>query len=375
MFENLKVDRAGRMGEPKCFWRTGIATYSMTRMEASGPMAEVDCTVPAYVPHRGTTRTVYTDGSAEHAGSTTYAGWGVYDPEGHVTCHGALKGWEQTAAKAEVRALVAAAEAVQDQLVVYSDNKYVVDTANAIIKGESPEIDTHHDLWVRFKSRAHLVLRVVWIKSHMKPEDARRRGFTEQQRLGNEAADGLAKQGNEGHGYTRAQKAKAKRALGLVKRVQNHLASTYIKYINHSAVEVDSKLHRKPKLASVRTTRRGRPPQDPATRGHVVEEKGDAQFCRRCGRITRCKEKHTFWINKKCQPLPMVEDYKAKGHSLDFGVKYWACTRCEIEGKTLARGRCIPGGKRRGGPQGAPERGPNPPKRARTGGFLSSSLG
>ena len=56
-------------------------------------------------PH-GDCRIVYTDGSAYKAGGTSYAGWGIFDHEGNYTSHGPLEGDSQTAARAEVRALV-----------------------------------------------------------------------------------------------------------------------------------------------------------------------------------------------------------------------------------------------------------------------------
>ena len=82
--------------------------------------------------------------------------------------------------------------------------------------GRTPNIEAHHDLRERFIARAHVVKKTPWIKSHMSPEEARKRGFTEDQRLGNEGADELAKLGAKGHGYSAAQKSLAKRAIGLI---------------------------------------------------------------------------------------------------------------------------------------------------------------
>ena len=376
----MKRERALHNAEPKCFWRTGLATYDMTRMDASAHMRMTDDVEHPWVPRRGADRILYTDGSYYTAGSSGYAGWGVYDPTGEASSYGALKGWEQTAAKAEVRALVAAVEPVHDYVCVYSDNQYTVNTANAIRRGEQPNIDAHHDLWDRFKARAHRVRDVIWIKSHMSPEQAQRRGFTEAQRLGNEGADELAKLGSEEHGYSPGQKSRAKRAIGLIKRVQIHMANTYVRYINNSAVKADSKYHRKPKLGVVRTKRRGRPPQDPATRGHLVEGDEHRQHCKRCGRITIAKDKHKFWVDHQCEVLPTYAKGLEKGHTLEVGSEgkrpRWTCSSCGLKGGALESRQCNgePGGKRRGGPQEAAEGRPGPPKRARVGAFLSSSL-
>ena len=54
-----------------------------------------------------------------------------------VAC-GPLRGYGQTAARAEVRALVAAVEIAEREVIVVSDNKYVVRIASAIMGGQNP---------------------------------------------------------------------------------------------------------------------------------------------------------------------------------------------------------------------------------------------
>ena len=109
---------------------------------------------------------------------------------------------EQTPARGEVRAIVQVAESANEQVSVVSDNRYAVDAANDILEGRDPPENTHMDLWSRFSVRKGFVRAVKWIKSHMKPGEAYKRGFTEYQRECNEQADHQAKAGAEKHGCT-----------------------------------------------------------------------------------------------------------------------------------------------------------------------------
>jgi len=293
----------------------------------------------------------------------------VYDPEGVYTCHGPLIGVRQAADRAEVRALVQVAETATTPVVVVSDNRYTVDTASRIIRGDYACTEANQDLWERFKANRRGVQNVEWIKAHMTPEQALEKGFAEHDRKGNEEADRLAKKGAEDHGFTGAQIGKAKRELGLVRRVQEHLAKTYVKYLSCNQVTDYFKGYRRHKKTYERTKRIGRPPVDPASKGHEVKVEGTSQYCRNCGRVTRSKNPHTFWINNPCQALDLVESYKANGHRLDFGSKTWSCTRCGIEGRRMSRVQCE-GGKRRGVSQ-RPAGGEPSTKRARLGGEFS----
>ena len=67
---------------------------------------------------------------------TRYAGWGIWPEDSELVACGPVRGYDQSAARAEVRAIVAAAELAKGKVNVISDNKYVVQIANKIIRGE-----------------------------------------------------------------------------------------------------------------------------------------------------------------------------------------------------------------------------------------------
>ena len=333
--------------EPRCLWNTGVIPKGMCAMEPSPHMKSTEDLPAERRPDDKGVRKVYTDGSALRAGTTVYAGWGVYDPEGVHTCHGPLIGVRQSADRAEVRALVQVAEAATSPVVVVSDNRYTVDTANRIICGDYACTEANQDLWDRFKANKRGVHNVEWIKSHMTPEQALEKGFSEDDRKGNEEADGLAKRRAEEHGYTGTQIGRAKRELGLARRVQDHLARSYVKYLGCDRVNDYFKECRRKKKTYERTKRIGRPPVNPASKGHDVRVEGSTQYCHKCGRVTKSKNPHKFWINHKCEPLEMVERYKSDGHRLELGGRTWTCARCGLEGRSMYRIQCE-GGKRRG---------------------------
>jgi ribonuclease HI len=147
---------------------------------------------------------VYTDGAAKHQDERriSRAGCGVYlGDHNPLNFSFRLPGVWQTAYRAELRALVHAAEIAQ--VVGFSfhvklDNKAVVDNANDIISGGiMPKDDT--DLWCRFHKvltgiRADLSCQplVSWIKGHTNEEDVVNGVITQEARNGNIAADELA---------------------------------------------------------------------------------------------------------------------------------------------------------------------------------------
>ena len=61
------------------------------------------------------------------------------------------------------------------------------------------------------------------------------------------------------------------------------------------------------------------PPQDPATRGHLIEGDEHRQHCKRCGRITIAKDKRKFWNDHWCEILPTYAKGLEKGHTLEVG--------------------------------------------------------
>jgi ribonuclease HI len=147
---------------------------------------------------------MYTDGASKHQEERriSRAGCGVYlGDHNPLNLSFRLPGVWQTAYRAELRALVHAAEIAQ--VVGFSfhiklDNKAVVDNANDIIAdGSMPKDDL--DLWNRFRCVLNGMRRkwrcrplVSWIKGHTTEEDVVKGIITREERNGNIAADALA---------------------------------------------------------------------------------------------------------------------------------------------------------------------------------------
>jgi ribonuclease HI len=147
---------------------------------------------------------IYTDGATKHQDERriSRAGCGVFFGDHNpLNLSFRLPGVWQTAYRAELRALVHAAEVAQ--VVGFSfhaklDNKAVVDNANDIINdGIIPKDD--QDLWSRFRRVLDVMKRdlsavpvVSWIKGHTTEEDVISGIITQEDRRGNIAADCLA---------------------------------------------------------------------------------------------------------------------------------------------------------------------------------------
>ena len=147
---------------------------------------------------------MYTDGASKHQEERriSRAGCGVYlGDHNPLNISFRLPGVWQTAYRAELRALVHAAETAQYigfSFHIKLDNKAVVDNANDIISdGILPKDDV--DLWCRFQSvlngmRAKFACEpfVSWIKGHTTEDDVGTGIITQEARNGNIAADELA---------------------------------------------------------------------------------------------------------------------------------------------------------------------------------------
>ena len=117
---NILGGRGGReKNKPECLWRAGVATQDVTCAPPSEPMKQSE------YRHwqQGGTGIVYTDGSAKNAKGARYAGRGIWPEDPNLVAYGPLRGYDQTAARAEVRPIVAAAEIAQGNVRVISDNK------------------------------------------------------------------------------------------------------------------------------------------------------------------------------------------------------------------------------------------------------------
>ena len=70
----------------------------------------------------------------------------------------------------------------------------------AIRRGEEAQAEaTDLDKWWHIEQHAHKVHKVSWIKGHRAEQQARELGFTEEDRLGNAAADDLVTRGLQAH--------------------------------------------------------------------------------------------------------------------------------------------------------------------------------
>jgi ribonuclease HI len=160
----LAAARRETGGRPVALWRNGLvpANY-ITGRRASPQMGWPD---PIYLPDPDHPLRVYTDGSCIQTPLGPRAGWGVYfGPEHALNLGEPLAGGEQTAQRAEVRALVGALESTEGPLHVHSDSRYVVDTW---AKLRQPTAGTpggkHRDLWERVRRHLSREVRVTWVK-------------------------------------------------------------------------------------------------------------------------------------------------------------------------------------------------------------------
>jgi ribonuclease HI len=145
-------------------------------------------------------RKIWSDGSCVHPLDPLLAraAWGIRvqgadeaaDPADFA---GPVDG-KQTAQRAEVAAAVAAARAVSQRIELVSDSKWVVQSIAALAAGANPAEWRHADLWALLEPyvvQGRLVAR--WTPAHKTADEYARRGLLEEDRLGNDAADGNAK--------------------------------------------------------------------------------------------------------------------------------------------------------------------------------------
>eukprot|EP00972_Heterocapsa_arctica_P002945 433816-Heterocapsa_arctica.AAC.1 len=185
-------------------------------------------------PCRGKVNKVYIDESATKVGASCYAGWGLWTPDDHLfhEC-GPLLGEEQGSDRAEVTALVAALEQLEDAI------EYVRDTAQCLAAGGLVHKGKHSDLWSRIKLHIGKLGLIRWVKAHWKEEKASAAGVNYNDWFGNKHAYFKAKEGAEKHGYTVSQKKTVTEHVYLAQRVQDHMIRTYKKYIINPLVRKD----------------------------------------------------------------------------------------------------------------------------------------
>ena len=136
---------------------------------------------------------LFTDGGCQERHYGARAGYGVFWDRGQM--HGPLPGMLQTAQRAEVMAVLKGLEAVQQDLIVVSDSRYVVDTLGKTREEALKPGAIHRDLWEAIWIHRDRIRGVVWIKAHQAREQALSGGWREEDWQGNSYADQLATAG------------------------------------------------------------------------------------------------------------------------------------------------------------------------------------
>ena len=114
-----------------------------------------------------------------------------------------LSGSEQSAQRAEVRAILAALQIENRPLHIFSDSSYAVDQMQNLLNGMLLPVDGEHiDLWKRIQilvSLRYHPLKISWTKGHISQDLVDAGLFLQFQKDGNDAADRAAVKGAAQH--------------------------------------------------------------------------------------------------------------------------------------------------------------------------------
>ena len=183
---------------------TGVVPARADLTALAQEAAEDDPQLPAPPPLRaGARQTVYSDGACLHPTDPLLAraGWGLCMPpppptaaaSGPARALGGPVGGPQTAQRAEVTAALAAVGAVDMEIDLVSDSRYVVNGIASIAAGAVVEEWRHADLWTRIAPHVRSGrLHARWTPAHLQEKEYAARGLAEGDRLGNAAADAAA---------------------------------------------------------------------------------------------------------------------------------------------------------------------------------------
>ncbi|CAE8603291.1 unnamed protein product [Polarella glacialis] len=170
---------------------------------------------------------IFTDGACRNNQDARFrrAGYGAYLSDGNpLNVSAPLTGWAQTNNRAELMAVIAAVGADSRTMEIRSDSKYVV---NGIHRGFARQQATgwrgvhNADLWqlldAALAARAHDSFRIVKVRGHVLQLHVQKGLATQEDRLGNNAADDLATKGADRHKADpkELQDARCKRALAI----------------------------------------------------------------------------------------------------------------------------------------------------------------
>lgn len=189
---------------PVCLTHHGLCPRLGTQTEYWKSLFELPDLTGDFQSSDHSVRHVFTDGSCHYGKqpALALAAWALVSPT-EVLAAGPVPGLVQTIGRAELLALLAAAEyatQLSHQLHVWLDSQWVHDTYLEILHGASPEDYAHADLWWRVLQLSDslpcaMELHKVW--SHI-PASWADGPFTEWWCKGNQHADTAANMANAG---------------------------------------------------------------------------------------------------------------------------------------------------------------------------------
>lgn len=245
---------------------TGIVPLRADLVALAQEAAMEDPQLPVVLPvGRHGRQTVYSDGACTHPTDPllSRAAWGV-----HVAVAGgasrSLGGpvdGKQTAQRAEVTAAVAAVGAVDSDIDLVSDSRYVVNGVAAIAAGACHREWRHADLWRLLAP--HVLsgrLRARWTPAHLGAEAYAALGLAEADRVGNAAADDAASAAAAARSLDEALLESRAGELRRAEAVQRVLAATELAALraNHGDGQVAPRVRRR--WGAVRRAPRQAPP-------------------------------------------------------------------------------------------------------------------
>jgi hypothetical protein len=265
-------------GEPRCLWECGILPAGSAQEGPPPPPAGPTPQEPACDIRVAPGTCIYTDASAIRPKETFLRRAACSLWVGHASplnAAWALPGPVQTVYRAELYAVVVAAERVAGGCVVVTDCLGVAQGAQRVLKGETPSaVSRHADLWARLntvvRGNPGRLRDVRWVPSHQPPDSDR---ITARDREGNDEADKLARRMAERIGPTVAQQEAYDRKVALLRAVQRSQSAVLEAAIREGAANPDGRHGaRRGRLAAGGETERER------ARGSAVRPLGPSEL-------------------------------------------------------------------------------------------------
>ena len=280
-----------------------------------------DFCFPQAVSLHSSRTTVWTDGACLHPADPLLAraAWGLRaDAVDAVNFAGPVGGC-QTAQRAEVAAVVAASLLITGDLEIVTDSKYVVTCCARLLAGDSPSDWEHADLWRQLEHPVRSQrLSFRWVKAHMSCEDARARGMSERDRLGNAAADSNAGAAALQRLPSNALLAERAEALLALDAVQRLLGAVQLKVMQSRPP--DARRPQRRCWANVRRGQRGRAASMPPAIVPQADPRSAAHAPRVVPSVGRGEALRLFFEGRSWQP-----------HSAVRGPGFLTCLRCGCE--------------------------------------------